>query len=80
MDIFEQVAEMRAEEARVQIQESFIKRLLAETELSFEKIASLTNVSLSQVHKIKENLLHKIITRSSNPSLPSHLKTRHQKK
>jgi len=56
MDIFEQVAEMRAEEARTEERENFTKKLLAETELSPEKIASLAGVSLSLVEKIKESL------------------------
>jgi len=63
MNIFEQVAEMRAEEARestrTEERENFAKKLLAETELSPEKIASLAGVSLSLVEKIKVSLRSK---------------------
>lgn len=48
----EQVAEMKVEEAR----EDIAGKLLAETELSPEKIASLASVPLSVVEKIKERL------------------------
>jgi predicted transposase YdaD len=59
MDIFEQVAEMKAEEARTEERENFAKKLLAETQFSAEKIASLAGVSLSLVEKIKESLQSK---------------------
>lgn len=52
MDIFEQVAEMRAEEREQETRENFAKKLLTDTEFSPEKIASLTDISLAQVEKI----------------------------
>ncbi|MBN9384830.1 MAG: hypothetical protein J0H74_29010 [Chitinophagaceae bacterium] len=59
MNIFEQVAEMRAEEAREEERENIAKNLLIDTGLSPEKIASSTGVSLSVVEKIKEALVSK---------------------
>ena len=56
MNIFEQVAEMKADKREQQAREGFAKKLLTETEFSPEKIASLAGVSLAQVEKIKENL------------------------
>jgi len=52
MDIFEQLAEIRAQE----VSENIIKRLLTDTELSVEKIASLSGTSIATVEKIRENL------------------------
>jgi flagellar biosynthesis/type III secretory pathway protein FliH len=72
MDIFEQLAEIKAAEALEKgievglqkgreegLQESceiFVKNLLANTEFSPEKIASLANASLDLVNKIKEGI------------------------
>lgn len=60
MGIIEQVAELRAEERAEQrekeVSETFVKRLLTETELSLDKIASLTSVPISTVEKIKASL------------------------
>ncbi|MDO6431771.1 hypothetical protein Q4E93_14295 [Flavitalea sp. BT771] len=60
MGIIEQVAEMRAEmkasKARTEERETIVKRLLSETELSPEKIASLAGVSIDTVEKIKKSL------------------------
>jgi len=63
MDIFEQVAEMRADEREQATREDIVKNLLTDTDLSFKKIALLTDLSLAQVHKVKENLLRKITSR-----------------
>ena len=52
MDIFEQVAEMRADEREQATREDIVKNLLTDTDLS-----------LAQVHKVKENLLRKITSR-----------------
>ena len=66
MDIFEQVAQMKIEEAREEglkeglqegekgAKEKFVCDLLAETEFSDEKIASLTRVSVALVAAIRE--------------------------
>jgi hypothetical protein len=63
MDIFEQVAEWRLEEAReVGLNEGLekaVKVLLANTEFSAEKIASEVGVSVSFVEKIKNKLQEK---------------------
>lgn len=60
MGIMEQVAEMRAEEAReltrTEERENFVKNLLTNTDHSPEKIASLAEVSLSVVERIKVRL------------------------
>lgn len=56
MDIFEQVAEMRAEEVREEERENFAKKLLTNTDHSSEEIALLVDVPLSVVEKIKERL------------------------
>jgi hypothetical protein len=55
MDIFEQVAEWRPEEAREEGLEKAVKVLLANTEFSVEKIASEVGVSVSFVERIKNN-------------------------
>jgi len=62
MDIFEQVAEMKAQEARKEgIEEGrteerrhFVENLLKESDFSLEKIASLANVSVGYVKEIKK--------------------------
>jgi hypothetical protein len=64
MDFFEQLAEIKAAEAlevgiqkgRAEVRELFVKNLLANTELSPEKIASLANTSLAFVKKIKKGI------------------------
>ena len=66
MDIFEQVAEMRAKERVQEVKEEIIRNLLTYTNLSLKKIASVAELSLPQVEKIKDNLLVHIITRSAN--------------
>jgi hypothetical protein len=59
MDIFEQVAEWRPEEAREEGLEKAVKVLLANTEFSVEKIASEVGVSVSFVERIKNKLQEK---------------------
>ena len=67
MGIIEQLAEIRAEEARIDEREKtrqaeatkFVENLLSNTEFSLEKIASLTDVSVAFVKKVKENLRSK---------------------
>lgn len=60
MDIFEQVAEIRAKEAsertRTEERQAIVKRLLTDTEFSIEKIASLANVSTDFVNSVKNKL------------------------
>jgi hypothetical protein len=64
MNIFEQVAEIKAAEAlekglkkgRAEERELIVKNLLANTEFSPEKIASLANTSLAFVKKIKKGI------------------------
>jgi len=60
MDIIEQVAQIRAEEAlekgREEGNEKAVKLLLANTEFSADKIAELVGVPVSFVKKVKENL------------------------
>ena len=57
MDIFEQVAEWQKqdllEEGMQKVQEKSVRNLLLNTEFSVEKIASLIEVSLDFVEKIK---------------------------
>jgi hypothetical protein len=52
MDIFEQVAELRAEERTREI----VKNLLKQTDLTMEKIASVANVSIDFVKEVKKRL------------------------
>jgi hypothetical protein len=67
MDIFEQVKQMKIEEARQEgvqegekgAKEVFVRSLLAETEFSDEKIASLTRVSVRLVASIRKKLRFK---------------------
>jgi hypothetical protein len=59
MGVVERLAEFKAEEARENEREKFIKKLLADTEFSVEKIASLTDVTPSFVEEIKESLTSK---------------------
>jgi hypothetical protein len=56
MDIIEQVAEIRVEEA----QEKAVNAFLSNTEFSVEKIAQLLDVPVSFVKKVKENLQPKL--------------------
>jgi hypothetical protein len=56
MDIFEQVAEWRFQDGLEQGDEKAVKVLLANTEFSVEKIASLVDVPISFVEKIKKEL------------------------
>ena len=56
MDIFEQVAEWRFQDGLEQGDEKAVKVLLANTEFSVEKIASLVDVSIPFVEKIKKEL------------------------
>jgi hypothetical protein len=63
MGIIEQVAQMKAEEARAEGVESttrlIAENLLRETKLSDEKIASLSNVSVRVIKKIKKGMASK---------------------
>ena len=60
MGVLEQLAEMRAQEGLQQGQENakrlFVENLLKEGSFSQQKIASLANVSLNFVRKIKASL------------------------
>ena len=56
MGILEQLAEIKAAEAFEKSRELFVKNLLANTEFSSEKIASLADTSLDFVNKIKEGI------------------------
>lgn len=56
MDIFEQVAELRAEEALERERRIFVKNLLSGTRFSVEKIAALANVPVEFVSKIKKRM------------------------
>jgi predicted transposase YdaD len=64
MDILEQVAEIRAKKAMVDGREegiieakyAIVKKMLLETELSEEKIASLADVSVDVVKKMKKDI------------------------
>lgn len=55
MGIHEQVAELRAEEARNKVQKKSVKAFLASTKFSTEKIASLLDVPVSFVEKVKKS-------------------------
>jgi hypothetical protein len=59
MDIFEQLAEIRAEESRLEEREKLVKNLLTETELPVTKIASLTDRSVYFVNKMKKAICAK---------------------
>ena len=63
MGIIEQVAQMKAEEARAEggevARRLFVENLLKETKFSDEKIASLSNVSVGVVRKIKKGMASK---------------------
>jgi hypothetical protein len=56
MDIFEQVAEWRFQDGLEQGQEKAVKGLLANTEFSVEKIASLVDVPISFVERVRKEL------------------------
>ena len=55
MCIYEQVAELRAQEVRAQEQKKAVKAFLISTRFSPEKIASLVGVPISFVEKLKKN-------------------------
>jgi predicted XRE-type DNA-binding protein len=63
MGIIEQLAEIKAEEARAEALENasrlFVENLLKQSDFSQAKIASLANVSLSFVKKVKKGLSSK---------------------
>ena len=67
MGIIEQLAEIRAEEARIDEREKtrqadakkFAENLLSNTEFSLERIASLADVPVAFVEKVKESLRSK---------------------
>lgn len=65
MDIFEIVEQWRYEDGIQEGKENSVKILLANTEFSPEKIASLVDVPLSLVKKIKKEL------RSQKKEMPS---------
>ncbi len=54
MDIFEQVTELRVEEARREGDEKAVRLLLQNTEFSMEKIADLVGVTVAFVKEVKE--------------------------
>ena len=54
MDFFEQVTELRVEEARREGDEKAVRLLLQNTEFSPEKIADLVGVSVTFVKEVKE--------------------------
>ena len=54
MDIFEQVAEMKVEEAKLEVRETVIRNLLETSEFSDEKIASVAEVSVNVVAAIRK--------------------------
>jgi predicted transposase YdaD len=64
MDILEQVAEIRAkkamvdgrEEGIIEAKHAIVKKMLLETELSEEKIASLADVPVGVVKKMKKDI------------------------
>jgi hypothetical protein len=60
MDIIEQVAKIRAEEARREGDEKAVRLLLDNTEFSADKVAKLVGVSISFVKKVKESLQPKL--------------------
>ena len=59
MGIIEQLAEIKAEEARENTSRLFVENLLKESDFPQAKIASLANVSLSFVKKVKKGLSSK---------------------
>jgi hypothetical protein len=60
MDILEKVAEIRAKKSReegiVEGRHAVVKKLVTETNLSEEKIASLADVSVDAAKKIKKSM------------------------
>ena len=54
MDIFEQVAEMKVEEAKLEVRETVIRNLLETSEFSDEKIASVAEVPVNVVAAIRK--------------------------
>ena len=50
--IFEDLAEKRAEEARIEEKKAFARRLIARGKLTLEEIAEDTNLSLEEVKKL----------------------------
>jgi flagellar biosynthesis/type III secretory pathway protein FliH len=75
MDIFEQVAEWRYEDGKEEGlkegKENSVKVFLANTEFSPEKIASLVDVPLALVKKIKKEMRSKKKAIASNSIVPS---------
>jgi len=63
MGIIEQLAEIKAEEAREEGNEKAAKLLLENTEFSVGKIAELVGVPVSLVKKVKESLRLKLQTK-----------------
>ena len=59
MNIFEQIAEIKAAEAREEASRLFVQNLLKDSDFTQAKIASLANVSLSFVRKVKKGLATK---------------------
>ena len=56
MDIIEQVAEIRKKEGIMEARQTMVEKLVAETDFSEEKIASLADVSVDVVKKIKKGI------------------------
>ncbi|HSC40294.1 MAG TPA: hypothetical protein VLD19_20565 [Chitinophagaceae bacterium] len=59
MGLIEQITEMRVQEAQEADRKQFVTNLLLKTDFSVEEIASLANVSVSFVEKVKEGLCTK---------------------
>ena len=60
MSIIEQLAEIKAEEARTEEREKSVKAFLANTEFSVGKVAELVGVPVSFVRKVKASLRPKL--------------------
>jgi len=56
MGLHEQITEMRVKEVEEKTSRLFVKNLLKESDFSLEKIASLANVSLEFVKKVKARI------------------------
>jgi len=56
MDIFEQVREIKLQEAVEERDRLFVQNLLKKTQFSLDKIASLVNVSLAFVKEVKKDM------------------------
>lgn len=59
MDIFEQVAEIKARKATEACNRLFVENLLKDSTLDDEKIASMADVTLEYVKKVKVGLKKK---------------------